>query len=292
VPGITIRNGGHEATFRPDVGMLCSSLQFDGEEYATWPRTLTQFKSGMATAIPPVHPWINRLGAWRYEAAGRTVDLGGVPLPTDNNGLPIHGNLLGARFEVVERDDARLVARFDYGAHADKLRAFPFPHVITIEARVDPATGLELATEVHATGDTGVPISFGWHPYLRLPKGGRATWELQWPACEHVEVDANIIPTGARTPQSADRSPLGRRTYDDHYALGADRTFAVAAEGRTLTLRYDEGYPFAQLFVPPGRQIIAIEPMTAEIDAIGRGTAPVCRPGETYRASFTLRVTR
>ena len=271
--------------------MLCASLRHGGDEYVTWPRTLTQFKAGMATAIPPIHPWINRLGAWRYEAAGRTVDLEGLPLPKDNNGLPIHGNLLGAAFTVVEHDAAHLVAEFDYGAHPDKLRAFPFPHTIRISARLG-AGGLDLATEVRATGDVAVPISFGWHPYLRLPKGGRATWELQWPECDHVEVDGNIIPTGERTPQPADRSPIGKRTYDDHYALGADRTFAVSAEGRTLQLRYDEGYSFAQLFVPPGRQIIAIEPMTAEIDAIGRGTAHTCQPGDTFRAGFTISTTR
>src|SRR5262249_17230833 len=157
-----------EASFRPDVGMLCASLKFAGEEYVTWPRTLTQFKAGMATAIPPIHPWINRLGAWRYTVAGRTVDLDGLPLPKDNNGLPIHGNPPGARFDVVQHDDARLVARFDYGAHPDKLRAFPFPHTITIDARLDAATGLTLTTRVHATADVAVPISFGWHPYLRL----------------------------------------------------------------------------------------------------------------------------
>jgi galactose mutarotase-like enzyme len=291
VTGVVLQDGDYEATFRPDVGMLCASLKFAGEDYVTWPRTLTQFKAGMATAIPPIHPWINRLGAWRYQAAGRTVDLDGLPLPRDSNGLPIHGNLLGVAFDVVEQDNAHLVARFDYGAHPDKLRAFPFPHTITIDARLS-TNGLTLTNQVRATGDTAVPVSFGWHPYLRLPKGGRATWELQWPACEHVEVDANIIPTGARTPQAADRSPIGRRTYDDHYALGADRTFAVSAEGRSLQLRYEEGYPFAQLFVPPGRQIIAIEPMTAEIDAIGRGTAPACAPGETYTARFTISVTR
>jgi aldose 1-epimerase len=289
---VELAAGEYCASFRPDCSMICTSLTFAGEQYVTWPRTITQFRGGMMTAIPPVHPWINRLGGWRYRAAGTAVDLEGLRLPTDPNGLPIHGNLLGVPFDVVTSEPSRLVARLDYAAHADKLRAFPFPHVITIDARVDRVRGLTLTTEVHATGATAVPVSFGWHPYLRMPAGGRAGWVLGWPECEHVEVDDNIIPTGVRTPQAAERAPIGRRTYDDHYALGRARTFTVAAEGRTLTLDYDAGYPFAQLFVPPGRQIIAIEPMTSEIDAVGRGIAPLCGPGETYAASFTISIAR
>src|SRR4051794_2897363 len=243
VPMIRLRNGEFEATFRPDLAMLCTSLKFRGDEYTALPRTLTQFKAGGATGIPLVHPWVNRLGRWSYEVAGRRVSLEGVSLPVDDNGLPIHGNLFAAPFEVERVDDAGILARFDYSAHPEKLRAFPFPHLVTIDTRLDEARGLTIVTDVRATSDTPVPISFGWHPYLRLPRGGRRTWELRWPACEHVEVDDRTIPTGARKAQPAESAPLGSRTFDDHYALGDDRTFAVSAAGRTLSLHFDVAYP-------------------------------------------------
>ena len=60
---------------------------------------------------------------------------------------------------------------------------------------------------------------------------------------------------------------------------------------RTLTLQFDPYYPYAQLFVPPGKEIVAIEPMTAEIDALGRGTAPMAEPGNRFQAAFNLAVT-
>ena len=111
---------------------------------------------------------------------------------------------------------------------------------------------------------------------------------MRWPACEHVEVDEHIIPTGARTPQPAEAAPIARRTFDDHYALGRDRHFSVASEGRALHLRFDANYPFGQLYIPPRREFIAIEPMTATIDALHAGTTPMCAPGETFRASFSI----
>jgi len=274
--------------------MLCSSLRFRDDEYVAWPRTIEELRAGRATAIPLMHPWINRLADDTYEAAGARVALGGVTLPHDPNGLPIHGNLFAIPFEVQLKNSTRVVARLDYGAHPEKLRAFPFPHNITVDVRLHPTRGLNIVTQVEPTSEQAVPISFGWHPYVRLPNAARADWELRWPACEHVEVDERVIPTGARSPLAAQRAPIADRTFDDHYALGPDRTFAISAGAgrtrRTLTLQFDPAYPFAQLFVPPVGDFVAIEPMTAEINALGRGTAPVVEPGGRFLAAFNLAV--
>ncbi len=270
--------------------MLCASLKFRGVEYVAWPRTIDEFRAGRATAVPLVHPWANRLAQWEYEAAGTTVDLRGLTLPVDPHGLPMHGNLLGAPFDVEQSRDGRIVARFDYGTYPDKLRAFPFPHLVTVDARLHPTRGLNIVTQVTPTGDTAVPISFGWHPFLQLPHAPRAQWELRWPACDHVEVDDNVIPTGVRRPLDASRAPLAARAFDDHYALGADRTFAISSNRHAVTLEFDAAYPYAQLFAPPDRDLVAIEPMTATIDALGRGVTPLVAPGDRFSAAFSVRI--
>jgi galactose mutarotase-like enzyme len=180
-----------------------------------------------------------------------------------------------------------LHARLDYGARDDLLAAFPFPHTLDVDARVDQR-GVRLRTTVTPTRDRAVPIAFCWHPYLKLSGAPRDDWTLRWPACRHVEVDERTIPTGETTAQPAERAPIGKRRFDDHYALGRDRRFEVTAADRTLRLVFDANYPFGQLFVPPRRDFIAIEPMTATIDALGSGTAPLCEPGSTFTASFTI----
>ncbi len=295
VAGITLRAGQFEATFRPDAAMLGASLRFRGDEYAAWPRPISVFRAGHATAIPLIHPWANRLARRGYRVGDTRVSFRGLALPHDGNGLPMHGNLLGVPFEVRRVTDTRLIARLDYGRYPDKLRAFPFPHIVTVDARLHPTRGLTIVTEIEPTSERAVPVSFGWHPFLRLPRAPRREWELGWPGCEHVEVDARVIPTGRRTHQPAERAPIAGRTFDDHYALGRDRRFSIRARSgrtrRTLSLHFDEWYPYAQLYVPARRQIVAIEPMTAEIDALGRGTAPLVEPGARFRAAFTLTVT-
>ena len=56
------------------------------------------------------------------------VDLNGLGLGTDDNGLPIHGTMTAqAGWEIVRLEPAVLSVRFDYGARPDLLAAFPFP---------------------------------------------------------------------------------------------------------------------------------------------------------------------
>jgi galactose mutarotase-like enzyme len=260
--------------------MLCTSFLYRDEEFVAWPRPITQFRAGHATAIPLLHPWANRLSRWGYG----DVNLRGLQLPTDKNGLPMHGNLLGAPFTATAAGPARLVAELAYNDAA----AFPFPHTVTVDARVHPERGLTITTEVRPTGTRAVPISFGWHPYLRLPNAPRREWMLHWPACEHIEVDERTIPTGRRTHQERSTLSLARATFDDHYALGRTRRFSISARDTFLTLRFDGHYPYAQLFVPPRRALLSIEPMTAEIDALNRGNAPIVEPGDRFRASFSI----
>ena len=168
-PSITLVAGERDATFLPGVR--------DALRVAAAPRRRVRRVAAHAravpstarmTAVPFVHPWGNRLERREYRVGRRRVDLRGPrparPTPT---ACPMHGNLRGAPFDVVRAEagarGARLVARLDYGARPDLLRAFPFPHVVTIDARLDER-GLRLTTEIEPTGRTAVPISFCWHP--------------------------------------------------------------------------------------------------------------------------------
>jgi aldose 1-epimerase len=292
-PSVTLVAGERDATFLPDCGTLGASLRHRGEEFVAWPRPLAQFRAGRMTAMPLVHPWGNRLESRAYRVGRKQVDLRGLDLPTDPNGLLMHGNLRGAPFDVVRAEagptGARLVTRLDYGARSDLLRAFPFPHVVTIDARLDPG-GLRITTEIEPTGRAAVPVSFCWHPFFRIPGVPKRAWELRWPACERVRVDERVIPTGELVAQPAEDAPLGRRTFDDHYALCADRRFSLTARGRRVDLRFGPTYPFAQLYVPARGSFAAIEPMTATIDALGQGVTPLVAPGDRFRAWFTVAV--
>jgi aldose 1-epimerase len=288
--GASISSGPLDATFLPQLGMLGSSLRHHGEDLLALPGGLDGYRKGNVTGLPLLAPWANRLGARRYEVDGIAVDLDGLALTTDERGLPIHGTMTAQPgWEVIELSRRSLTARFDFGAHPDLMASFPFPHELRIEASVE-ATTLRVDTTLAPTGDRSVPVSFGYHPYLRLPGALRANIRLRLPQRRHVELDGRQLPTGRADFEEAEDEPVGTRTFDDLYELGDDRQLALTGAGRRLVLELGDGYSHAQVFTPPAAESICLEPMTAPVNALLDGTCALAPPGTSFTARFSLRV--
>jgi galactose mutarotase-like enzyme len=286
---VVLEAGDLRAAFVPDVGMVGVELRHRGEPLLALPGGTAAYRAGHTTGLPLLHPWANRLAARRYHAAGVTVDLSGRSLHTDGNGLPIHGTMTAQPgWDVTRATTTRLVARFDFAARPDLLASFPFPHRLEIAATLAPA-GLTVTTTLAPTGGR-VPVSFGYHPYLRLPGAPRREWSLGIPACEQLVLDERGIPTGATNRRPAETASIGRRTFDDGFRLGRVRRFSLAAAGRQVELHLDRGYPYAQVYVPPGKAFACIEPMTAPTNALVAGGCPVVASGDRFRARFHIRV--
>jgi aldose 1-epimerase len=185
-----------------------------------------------------------------------------------------------------------LVASFDFAAYPHLLEAFPFPHLVEIEATLVEGS-LEIATSLTATGDVAVPVAFGFHPYLCLPGVPRAEWVLEAPVHERIVLDDRGLPTGDREPAAIEPRPLGGRTYDDAFHAPSPGTaFVLSGPDRRLELRLDSGYPFTQIFAPSGLDAIAIEPMTAPTNALLSAGPELTfvPPGETFGATFSISV--
>jgi aldose 1-epimerase len=292
--GVRLTCGDLSAVFLPELGMLGASLTHHGAEVIALPGGLAAYRTGRVTGVPLLAPWANRLAARRYRAAGRSVDLEGLPLPTDPNGLPIHGTMTarsGWRIDAVGSSEsgASLRARFDYDqSEPDLFAAFPYPHRLAVGVRLTPG-GLVVTVTLTAQ-KRAVPVSFGWHPYFRLPGLRREAWDLRLPSSRHAELDVRGIPTGRWTPARASREPLDSRVFDDLFALQSDRRFELSGGGRRVRVRFDAAYPFAQIYAPPRSAFVAIEPMTAPTNALVAGGCPVISPGGRFRASFRVAI--
>jgi galactose mutarotase-like enzyme len=294
---ITLTAGDLEARFVPDAGMVGSSLRHRGEEVLGLRGGVEDYLArGKTFGIPFLHPWANRLGAWEYEVAGRTVklDRGSPLLRPDEHGLPIHGALPnGARWAVVDESATDLRARLDWAADRDRLALFPFPHMVEIRAALAP-NALRIETAITATGDTPVPLAFAFHPYLAPPGAPRERWEVELPAMAHLALDDRGLPMGESEPHVAERFELGDRHYDDAFALGEDdeaTEFAVSDGTRRITVAFKHGFPYAQVFAPPEPRVICFEPMTAPVNALRTHDGlRLVAPGERETAAFAVSV--
>lgn len=292
---VTLKAGDLEATFAPGAGMIGTSLRHRGDELLEQRDGLDAYvKSAKTFGIPLLHPWANRLDGPRYSVAGKDVevDLNSPLVHTEDNGLPIHGLASACPYwEVVGRDTDGLHARLDYGAHEDLLAGFPFPHTLEIEISLD-ADALHHTTRLTATTDQPVPVSFGYHPYLTLPGVAREDFLVTFPVCRQMLLDDRGIPTGTDEVANIPPGPLGDRTYDDGFSeLREPVEFGLEGGGRRIGVRFDEGYPYAQVWAPPGEQFICYEPMTAPTNALVTHTGlSFARPDDAYEARFSVLV--
>jgi len=273
--------------------MIGISLTDSGTELLGQRRGLDAYvTNGKTMGIPLLYPWANRLGANSYTAEGKTVTLtaGEHGVRTDPNGLPIHGVLAAyPHWRVTHESGHELTAEVDF-SDEDLLASFPFPHRLALTVSLSQRT-LRMRVSVTPTGEQAVPLCFGFHPYLQLPDVPRDQWIIETPAMRHLTLDGNGLPTGEAVVQPALSEPLGDKTFDDGYDQVADgAVFAVSGGDRRIEVHFEEGYPAAQIFAPPGESVVCFEPMTAVTDALRRGGYRSAQPGDWGIAQFSIQV--
>jgi aldose 1-epimerase len=288
----TIAAGDTVAEFVPAANMVCASLRVGGAQLLDLGHGVSAYaRAGKTMGIPLLYPWANRLSHRGYEAAGQRVTLPEPDgrYPVDPGGLAIHGALPGDLVWTASSSGSdRVSARLAWDEPA-LLELFPFEHELELEAVVSDRA-LSIATTVVASGSAPVPVSFGFHPYLKLPAGDRETWHVELGAAERLELDDRMIPTGERRPLTPRSFELADSSWDDGLAaLDDPPVFAATADGLRLSVTFDEGFDWGQVYAPPGHDFICFEPMTAPTDALNSGNGlTILKPGQRHRTRFTV----
>jgi aldose 1-epimerase len=221
-------------------------------------------------------PFANRLDAGMYSWEGASYQF---PVNETDTHTALHGFFGNLAFELQDKDlqpsSGKLVfVREDRSPSAP----YPFPNRIRLIFELDSQSGIRIRTEVTNLGEKSMPVCWGWHPYFRL-EGPLSTWELQLPACEMVGVDKRMLPTGKKYPFDRFKAyrALGAEVLDNCFALSNQEDqprIHLRSGAEQLIYSQDNGpgnYPFFQLFIPPDRESLAIEPMTGNINALRSG---------------------
>jgi aldose 1-epimerase len=282
------------AQYVPSAGMIGVSLTDSDQQLLGQRRGLDAYiEAGKTMGIPMLYPWANRLGDRNYTVGDDEVtlrsDAAGVRF--DPNGLPIHGLLAGyGGWQVMAESANELTAELNFADDPALLASFPFPHMLVVRVSLADRI-LTVRSTVSAVGDRPVPLCYGFHPYLQLPDTPRAQWVIDTPRLRHLILDEQGLPTGETTEQPPIHGPLGDRGFDDGYdQVPEGSVFAVSGGQRRIEVHFDEGYPAAQIFAPPGEDVVCFEPMAAPTDALRRGGYRFARPGEPAVAVFSIHV--
>ncbi|MEM9921250.1 MAG: hypothetical protein AAF990_24325 [Bacteroidota bacterium] len=291
---------GHLMSLVPGCGACLVDLILDNQSLLDTYQTAEQLEMHKKAKSEFLLPFPNRLLDGLYTFEGKTYQFPINNKPTAN---AIHGFAIGEpmsleKVELAEQK-VQLVCLFDYDGSREY---YPFPFKASIEFELSDSDGLTIGVFVENTGTGAMPIGMGWHPYFKI--GTMVDdWYLQVPASQVVAIDDRMIPTGVLTPytkfQRLER--IGASTLDNCFLL-EDREEAGQAEvlltnvnqGRTLRYWQECGpgkFNYIQLFIPPPRQSIAIEPMSCNINAFNNGNGlTVLQAGEKAGGRFGVQL--
>lgn len=275
----------------PGRGATLTSLSLRGSNALDGYETANEMHTeGIFCKSAILFPFPNRLRDGRYTWRAEEYVF---PINEPERGVAIHGFLRDAAFDVLHTkagDSAEIVCRYiDAGTNP----AYPFAFTMEVHFRMAGAR-LDVDFEVTNQHREPIPVGLGWHPYFTV--GGSADeLVLDLPPSERIEIDERMIPTGKRTPfdRFVGGRLLGAEAFDHCFAV-RDRenpyTLSLRAGERKLSIHADAGkFPFYQIYTPPWRGSIALEPMTCNIDAFRNGEGLVeVPPGGSWRVGVSI----
>ena len=204
-------------------------------------------------------PFPGRIAGGKYEYDGKVYQLS---VNETSKGNAIHGFLAEASFELIEQelknDSAILNFQYSYLGHE---KGFPFPADINIIYEVSNSS-LNITMRIKNIGDHSFPFGLGWHPYF-LAKN-LAESELKFQSDLQLTNNENQIPTG--TKLITFKSTIGNQILDDTYLLNDSKIHFSTEEYQMSMNTFSTQENFLQLYIPPDRKSIAIEPMTCAPD--------------------------
>ncbi|MFN0016549.1 MAG: aldose 1-epimerase [Saprospiraceae bacterium] len=276
----------------PGLGANILEIVFGGNNVIDGYRTPEELEAGKWGKSALLFPFPNRLRDGRYNWLGRDYVF---PINNAATGNAIHGFVRHEAFEVTHTEltaeNAEITCRLEYSGH---LAYFPFPFTLEAVFNMTDRGAFTAAFFVRNRHSEAIPVGLGWHPYFNLAANA-ADHLLHLPACSLLEIDERMLPTGGRLPYTIFSKPtaVSDTVLDNCFHVDDSNTLfqlALHANGRSITLAGSRDlFPYFQVFTPPHRASIALEPMTCNVNAFQNGDGLVTLPpGGDWSTAFLL----
>ncbi|GGB99797.1 aldose 1-epimerase [Dyadobacter sediminis] len=242
-------------------------------------------------------PFASRIPDGKYRFLGKDYEL---DKNEDGNLNAIHGLVRKKPFEIEEQiiEDQYALIRLSF--HLKELKGYPFELQFSVTYKLDAAGTFTLKYEAENKGTSPAPVMFGWHPYFLLGNESADAWKINIPSDEIVAFDYNSIPTG-KEPFTVDMPTLlYKKAFDNCFVIRSQNDSAVTqliSENQDVTLNVRQGigadkFNFLVVYTPPARDCVAIEPLTANVNAFNSGEGlNIVAPGNQVEGTIQVFLT-
>ena len=243
-------------------------------------------------------PYPNRIADAKYSFEGNDYTLP-MNFPHENNA--IHGLVYKRHFDVIEHENGDIGCKFFIKYMIEEgTEGYPFKCMLEISYKLHIDKGFECTTKIMNMDDRHIPFGHGWHPYFLLGDSTIDDLWLQFPAEHKLEVDQRGIPTGSSEKYSKFNklNQIKDTALDSCFLLeNTDQPAEIILLDKTLGTGYTiwqqrgiNKYNYLQIYTPPARKSIAIEPMTCAPNVFNNGKGLISlSPLEQVSISWGIR---
>ena len=241
-------------------------------------------------------PFPNRVADGSYEFEQKRYQLD-INFHDENNAC--HGFIYYQLFQLSSKNEAKgygeITLIYSYRHLYD---GFPFDFDVEMVYRLQSEKGLRCQTKVTNMGLQKMPLGDGWHPFFSFGKNINSA-ELRFTTEKIIQVDTRMIPTGQSVAYNdfAKLTPIGETSFDTCFRIRNKKGIHTATlfdkETQTrINLWQETGpgkYNYLQIYIPPNRDQIALEPMSCNVNAFNnRDGLVVLAPGNVFQAAYGI----
>jgi len=268
----------------PEVGAAIAAYEWNGEPVLR-PTPEDALAAGDVRRFSsyPLLPFSNRIAYarlhWNKAVYPLRRYLAEVP-------HAIHRNGWHRGWTVAEDAPAQAILELAHTAAGESGREWPFAYRAWQTFALE-ADSLAITLSIANADDVPFPFGLGWHPCF--PRN--AVTRLGFAAAGVWQTHATLLPTRCdRLPSDWDfeRPRAIAATTFDHCFAGwrPPATIAWPDKGLTAAVSADAACEYLVVYVPLGRDFLAIEPVTHMTDAFNRAAAGVPAMGTRLLSIF------
>ncbi|MBN1951520.1 MAG: hypothetical protein JW801_09965 [Bacteroidales bacterium] len=241
-------------------------------------------------------PFPNRIQDAKYTFQNEVHELN-MNFPHENNA--IHGLVFDKAFKVVDAEDGEIACILILEFNSKPMPGYPFTYLFKVIYRLNEGSGFDCMVKISNNMDQSIPVAHGWHPYFMAGIKQVNGISLEFPADVMLDVDDRNIPTGKEEKYSEFNTlkQIGETQLDNCFRLMPGNNIASTIlkdeqSGFGYRIWQETGkykYNYLQIYTPPDRKSIAIEPMTSAPNAFNNEKGLiVLAPFESIDASWGI----
>ncbi len=276
----------------PDLGGAINNFYVNGKQILVGANNLDEIKNHTIKAFggAQLFPFPNRIKNGKFKIGIKDYQL---PINETMLNNSLHGLIYNKSFKVVLVDENKGVIKLRYEYKRDD-DGYPF-HVQIENSYQLTKNALIIKTSLENKGDTTIPVGHGWHPYfkstLNIDKSN-----LQIFSNEYFELNRQFIPTGNKIKDNTFLKvhQIGTTKFDHCYKIEPSNGLIakLISPQKDLTISLlAKGYSYLQIYIPPNRDCIALEPQTALPDTFNNKIGCIeLSPDEPHHFIFEIHV--